>query len=188
MKVMIRISRQLVAVAVIASLVRVASPEAREPSVKGDSLVFALHDLEGNVVASSDERFKGKVVFVTIWGTWCSPCISEVPTFIDLHDRYVEDGLVILAIAFEREKAVDVRREGLRRFSREHEINYLVLDGGATSDFSTALPMIEHVKGLPIEIIIDRAGVVVESRNGYGYKKKWARKLEKELKKLLAVH
>ena len=40
----------------------------------------------------------------------------------------------------------------------------------------------EDVKGLPIEIIIDRSGVVIESRNGYGYKKKWARKLERDLK------
>jgi thiol-disulfide isomerase/thioredoxin len=159
--------------------------QAKEPRVKGDRLIFTLPDLEGNSVSSSDSLFTGKVLFVTIWGTWCPPCVSEIPTFRDLQDRYGENGLVIVGIAFEPDTLETVRVSRLRDFSREHEINYLVLDGGATSDFSTSLPMIEDVKGLPIEIIIDRSGKVVESRNGYGYKKKWARKLEKDLKKLL---
>ena len=91
-----------------------------------------------------------------------------------------------VAIAFERDTLAVARRDRLRKFSQKHKISYLVLDGGMTSDFSTALPMVENVKGLPIEIIIGRSGVVVESRNGYGYKKKWARKLERELNAQLA--
>ena len=78
------------------------------------------------------------------------------------------------------------RQEHLRRFSQRREIRYLVLDGGRISDFSTALPMMEDVAGLPIEIIVDRSGLVVESRNGYGYREEWARELEERLKVLLA--
>ena len=47
-------------------------------------------------------------------------------------------------------------------------------------------PMVDHVKGLPVEILIDRSGKVVASRNSYGYKKKWAAKIEQEIEQLLA--
>ena len=169
----------------LTSLFLVAAPRAKEPRVKGDRLVFSLPDLDGEVVASSDARFEGKVVFVTIWGTWCPPCRTEIPTFNDLHERYADVGLVIVGIAFERDSTAAARQDRLRAFSTKHEIQYLVLDGGATSDFADAMPMVEDVKGLPIEIFIDRRGTVVKSRNGYGYKKKWAKDLEKDLKRLL---
>jgi len=170
---------------VITLLVCLTGAEAKQPRVKGDRLVFALPDLEGNIVTSSDDRFEGKVVFVTIWGTWCAPCQTEVPTFVDLQERYREKGLLVVAIAFERDSLVEARRQRLRAFSQKHEINYLVLNGGATWDFSSALPMVVDVKGLPIEVMIDRSGAVVKSRNGYGYKKRWARDLERDLRRLL---
>jgi len=185
-KITMMFSRILLAFVAITSLACVVAPQAKEPRVEGDRLVFALPDLDGKIVRSSDARFEGKVLFVTLWGTWCPPCLSEIPTFNDLQDRYADDGLVIVGIAFERDTTAVDRRDRLRKFSQQHKISYLVLDGGMTSDFSTALPMVEDVKGLPIEIIIGRSGVVVESRNGYGYKKKWARKLERELKAQLA--
>jgi thiol-disulfide isomerase/thioredoxin len=174
--------KTLLAFVAITSLAWDATSQAKEPRVKGDHLVFALPDLNGKIVRSSDARFEGKVLFITLWGTWCPPCQSEIPTFNDLQERYADDGLVIVGIAFERDTLAVARRDRLRKFSQKHKISYLVLDGGAISDFSTALPMVEDVKGLPIEIIIDRSGVVFESRNGYGYKKKWARKLERDLK------
>jgi thiol-disulfide isomerase/thioredoxin len=178
--------KRILAFLVITLLTGLTTLEAKEPRVKGDRLIFALPDLDGNIVNSGDMRFENTVLFVTIWGTWCPPCISEVPTFVDLQNRYAEEGLVVVAIAFERDTLGAARQKRLRDFSQKHEINYLVLDGGATTDFSAALPMVEDVEGLPIEILIDRTGLVVECRNGYGYNKKWARDLENELKQLLA--
>jgi thiol-disulfide isomerase/thioredoxin len=176
---------RLLTILVITTLVCLTDAEAREPRVRGDRLVFALPDLAGDVVSSTDARFEGKVVLITIWGTWCPPCQSEVPTFVDLQQRYGEKGLVVVAIAFERDTLVEARRQRLRDFSQKRQINYLILDGGATSDFSAALPMIEGVEGLPIEIMIDRSGAVVKCRNGYGYRKRWARNLERDLRRLL---
>ncbi|MGB5895304.1 MAG: hypothetical protein WBG58_14100, partial [Ignavibacteriaceae bacterium] len=109
-----------------------------------------------------------------------------VPTFIDLQEQFADDGLVIVGIAFERDTLNYSRRQRLREFSQKNKINYLVLDGGATSNFSIALPMVEDVEGLPIEIMIDRSGAVVMIRNGYGYNMKWARDLENDLRRLLA--
>lgn len=78
------------------------------------------------------------------------------------------------------------RRKYLKRFIDEQNINYLVLDGGDVSEFSNALPQIEDVDGLPIEIFINRTGKVVDIRNGYGYTEKWAEELEENLQNLLA--
>ena len=158
----------------------------KEPRVEGERLSFVLQDLAGQTVASLDERFVGKVVLVTLWGSWCQPCVSEIPTFNDLQARYGIDGLEIVAIAFEKESDATVRNDHLREFSTKHAIRYLVLDGGSTSDFSTALPTMDDVEGLPVEILIGRDGVVVDTRNGYGYSEAWAQGVENRLKTLLA--
>ena len=142
-----------------------------EPEVNGDVPEFNLPDLQGNIVTNVDSTFIDKVVFITIWGTWCPPCRSEIPTFIDLQKKYKDDGLIILAIAFEKNEDSLGRKEYLQSFVDEQKINYLVLDGGDTSEFSQALPQIEDVDGLPIEIVIGRTGKVVETRNGFGYQK-----------------
>lgn len=159
--------------------------EAGGPRVEGGRLHFQLPDLQGRPVRSED--LKGKVLLVDLWGTWCPPCLTEIPTLVDLQDRYGEAGLAVVSIAFEREEDPDGRRAHLRRFVEEHGINYLVLDGGSTEQFDEALPAMRNVKGFPVEILIDREGNVVEARNGYGYKKRWARRLDRELAELLQV-
>ena len=158
---------------------------AGDPWVEGDRLPFRLADLEGAMVDASDDRFAGKVVLVDLWATWCPPCLSEIPTLADLERRYRDRGLVVVAIAFEDGDAPDARRERLRAFVEEHDIPYLVLDGGRPDDFAEALPTVRGVRGLPVEILIDRDGRVVAARNGYGYKKRWAKKLDREIDDLL---
>ncbi len=56
---------------------------------------------------------------------------------------------------------------------------------GSTDSFSETLPRIDDVQGLPVEILIDRNGRVVDCRNGYGYNRNWERKLEGRIKRLL---
>ena len=84
------------------------------PQVEGDRLGFHLHDLSGKPVHAADDRFLGQVVLVTLWGTWCPPCVSEIPTFNDLQERYGADSLVIVAIAFEKTDDPGSRRDHLR--------------------------------------------------------------------------
>ena len=163
----------------------VSTAAAKEPRVNGDRLVFELPDIEGNIVRSSDAAFAGKVLYVTLWGTWCPPCVSEVPTLNELQARYSSQGLVVVAIAFEKADDPASRRETLGKFAELHGIRYLILDGGATFEFSAALPMVEDVKGLPVELLIDRSGMVALCRNSDGYKKRWARRLEDRLRALL---
>jgi len=165
----------------------VATPAAalKDPTVDGGKVEFRVHDLDGNVVTSDDLRFAGKVIVLSLWGTFCPPCITEIPTFNDLQARYGDRGLVIVGMSFERETEAERRRKQVREFSRKHDVSYLVLDGGSTGEFEETLPTVKGVEGLPVEILIDREGNVVEARNTYGYSKRWARKLEKRLVELL---
>ena len=158
---------------------------AKRPWVENAKLEFQLSDVQGQIVDSSDKRFAGKVVLVDLWATWCPPCISEIPTLVALQSRFADRGLVIVAIAFEEEEQPDLRRGRLQRFISEHGINYLVLDGGPLEDFGSALPTVRNVKGFPVEILVDRTGRVTKTRNGYGFKKSWARKLERDIESLL---
>lgn len=157
----------------------------KKPFVDAESFEFRLPDLDGNMVSSADPRFEGKVLFVTLWATWCAPCITEIPTFIEFQEQYGDSGLVIVAIAFEAPAEADKRRERLRSFVEQRGINYLVVDGGPPKLLKTALPTVKNVKGLPVEIVVDRKGKVSDTRNGYGYKEKWVKELKKEIETLL---
>jgi thiol-disulfide isomerase/thioredoxin len=172
--------------ALILALATSVSAASQDPYTEVDVLTFEFPDLEGRTVSSSDPELRGKVLLIDLWATWCPPCISEIPTLIDLQQRLGERGLVIIAIAFESDdEKPEARRGRLREFVEHHGINYLVLDGGPSQEFDEALPELKNVRGFPVEIFIGRDGTVVDVRNGYGYKKRWARRLESELVGLL---
>ena len=156
-----------------------------EPFIRSEKFDFTLHDLNGNIVSSTDKIFTGKVILVTLWGTWCPPCISEIPTFIELQEQYRDSGLVIIAISFEAEVQDDLRREQLSIFVDKYNINYMVLDGGVPKNFETALSSVQNVSGFPVEILINKRGKIEIVRNGYGYSEVWAAKLKHEIKTLL---
>ena len=158
----------------------------KQPVVEGGRVDFRLPDLLGRVVSSADPQFAGKVLLVDLWATWCPPCITEIPTLIDLQEQYGDSGLVIVAIAFEAEEQQEERHARLREFVAQQGINYLVLDGGRPEDFEVALPSVKNVRGFPVEILVDRSGRVTAARNGYGFKKKWAAKLEREIGALVS--
>ena len=182
------LSRTVAALWLLVSCSVAAPPlvTAQKPYVEGGVLSFSLHDLEGRVVTSEDERFLGKVVFVDVFGTWCPPCLTEIPTLKEMDANYSKDGLVLVAIAFEHGEDDGERRNYLRFFARDNGIEYLVLDGGSLAGFVRALPGIRNIKGFPIEIFLDRDGQVVEMRNGLsGDKERWARELEVRLVEML---
>jgi len=158
-----------------------------EPFIEGEKLEFEISDLFGNTVTSLDTIFSGKVIYITLWGTWCPPCISEIPTLIDLHEKYYADGLIITAIAFEVEKNSELRQEKLLKFSEEKKINYLILDGGIPQNFEKVFPSIKNIEGLPVEVLINRKGKVKVIRKSYGYSEVWSGRLEQEIKALLNI-
>ena len=129
---------------------------------------FALPDLEGKTVRLSD--FKGKVIILDFWATWCPPCVKEIPHFIELYEQYKENGFQMIGIAIQSGSASNVRQ-----FAEEHGINYPILMGNReiTREYG-------GINAIPTTFVIDRQGRIVEKYIGYRAKEIF----EKQLKAL----
>lgn len=107
---------------------------------------FALKNQQGKTVRLED--YKGKVVLINFWATWCAPCQSEMPELVKLQKKYAAKGLQILGVTYEPEKLTAVNR-----VARKFRINYPLLFG---SEELSKQYKIEEV--LPVTILVDREG------------------------------
>lgn len=123
------------------------------------NLDFVVQDMNGNDVALSD--YKGQVILLDFWATWCAPCRIEIPGFIELYDQYGPDGFVV--IGFD----VDDPIPAIRSFAAELEMDYPVLVGADRDDVMDAYgPPV----GFPTSFIIDREGKICTSHTGFATK------------------
>ncbi len=115
---------------------------------------FTLPDLNGNEVTVED--FRGSVVVVDFWATWCRPCREEIPVLIDLYDEHKDQGLVIFGVGLDRGGAPE-----LAPFAEENGITYPILVGGR------AVSEAYKVTGIPTTFIIGRDGRIVAKHVGF---------------------
>lgn len=128
-------------------LVLVASSQsAAGQDVKAPSLT--LKSVEGRTVRLSD--YRGKVVLINFWATWCPPCRAEMPDLVKLQREYGKDGLQIIGVTYPPE-----RRARVRRFTRRLKVNYPVVLG--TRETKAGFSPDET---LPLTVIIDRGGTI----------------------------
>jgi thiol-disulfide isomerase/thioredoxin len=154
-----------VACALVIAVSALADPVTR---LKRDEFAFDLPDLTGERVTSEDERFEGKVVLIDIWGTWCVNCRRAIPTLNALHEKYKDEGLVIVGVNFEHEKEAGKRRERALKGIEHLEIEYLILDGGHPDDLFTSLPDLGEIEDIPTVILSGRDGKVRFVKTGFG--------------------
>ncbi|MEO0143106.1 MAG: TlpA disulfide reductase family protein, partial [candidate division WOR-3 bacterium] len=114
---------------------------------------FTLPTIDGGSVSLSD--YKGRVVIIDFWATWCPPCRRSIPHLVSLYERYKENGLVILGISNE-----DV--ETLKRFRDENGINYPLLLG--TNEIFKQYA----VRAIPHTIFLDKKGKTRKTQVGFG--------------------
>jgi len=130
-----------------------------------------LPDLQG--VSQSISQWKGNVIVVNFWATWCTPCREEIPEFIALHQQYEEQGLTIVGLAIDQ-------KEKVIPYSKEFGINYPVLIGGLKAmSFAEAAGNLMSV--LPYTVVFDRQGNIADTFLGRVHKKT----LEKSILPLL---
>jgi peroxiredoxin len=131
---------------------------------------FTLKDMNGKEVRLT--QFKGKVVLINFWATWCGPCKYEIPLFVDLQKRFGSQGLSFLGIS------VDDEVDTLRPFVAEYKMNYPVLIGLGREDVQDSYgPMF----GIPVTVLVARDGTICTRYFGLRSKERF----ENDIKALL---
>jgi cytochrome c biogenesis protein CcmG/thiol:disulfide interchange protein DsbE len=114
---------------------------------------FTRTDLSGRPVHL--EQFRGRVVLLNFWATWCGPCITEIPVFSRWQRQYGDAGLQVIGVSMDDDEAA------VKRFIAKHDVSYPILMGDAKLGESYG-----GVFGLPQSLLIDARGRIVLRRVG----------------------
>ena len=118
-------------------------------------------DLDGNPLKIAD--YKGKVVLVNLWATWCGPCRGEMPHLIEMQDKYREQGFEVLGLDVDEESV-----EEINAFAKEMKLNYKL--GYADQKLVSAFIKITKLQGIPQTLLINREGQLIGVFSGGGQK------------------
>lgn len=149
---------------------KVADPYALTFLKEGyDSLAFTFPDLDGHPVSLADEAFKGKVVLVTLSGTWCPNCADEVAFLTDYYARNHHRGVEIITLLYEHFDDFERAAAQGKALREQYGIDYEVLVAGVSDKVQAAqtLPMLNAVVAFPTMIFLDRAGKVRRIHTGF---------------------
>ena len=127
---------------------------------------LALKDINGRRFKLSD--YKGKVLLVNFWATWCVPCRTEIPDLIKMQRQYRSKGLRVIGITYPPETIRDVRK-----FTRRLSINYRIAIGTKKTKL-----LFTSSQTLPMTIVIDRDGSISEIIEGVIYPDEFDQKVK----------
>ncbi len=105
-------------------------------------------DVDGNEISIED--FRGKVVVLNLWATWCAPCRHEMPSLDRLQAQHGGDDLQVIALSVDRGESLDKIREFYEEVGVQHLAIY--------RDPNSTVPRALKAPGLPTTVVIDRAG------------------------------
>jgi len=118
----------------------------RPPRIGTAAPDFTVKDADREVTLSN---FRGKVVVLNFWATWCPPCVEETPSLVQMQGRLKDKGVTVVAVS------VDADESAYRRFIKDHNMNLLTVrdaDQKSNSLYGTTM--------FPETFVIDRQGVV----------------------------
>ena len=130
------------------------SPVRADPVTPRPAPGWELKDVDGKPVNFS--RFKGKVVVLDFWATWCGPCRSEIPGYVKLQDKYKDKGLVIIGVSLDQ-----AGPEVVKKFIGDFHLNYQVVMGD-----DAVVEAFGGVDGIPTTFLIDRTGTIRDKKVG----------------------
>jgi peroxiredoxin len=158
-------NRAFVAAALLGTLLAGCSPSSTVnealPSAKNRKVApdFGLTDANGRAVKLSD--YKGRVVLLNFWATWCEPCAVEIPWFIEFEKNYKDRGLATLGVSVD-----DDGWQAVKPFVVKNAMNYRVM-----VDDNHVSPLYGGVDSLPTTYLIDRQGRIAFSHLGLAKKR-----------------
>jgi thiol-disulfide isomerase/thioredoxin len=134
------------------------SAEIALPSASAATALMTtqLPDVDGR--RRSLEQWRGKVLVVNFWATWCAPCREEIPAFIKVQEKLGAKGLQVVGIAVDQEDKV-------RPYAAEMKINYPILIGDLEA-IDLARQAGNRLGGLPFTVVFDRQGTAIHSQLG----------------------
>lgn len=127
---------------------------------------FTLRDTNGQSFSLDD--YKGNIVLLNFWATWCAPCKTEIPDLVKWQRQYQKQGLRIIGITYPPEKLAEVRR-----FIRALKVNYRVAIGTEATKVSFTAS-----ETLPLTVVIDREGAVRDVIEGIMYSDEFDQKVK----------
>jgi peroxiredoxin len=150
------------------------SSSAQPRGVKADgkrnqAYDFALKDANGKTVKLSD--YKGKVVLLDFWATWCGPCKIEIPWFIDLERKHKDKGFAVIGVSMDEDGW-----ESVKPFLSQMNVNYRVVIGNDTTAQAYG-----GVDALPTTFLIDREGKIAATHVGLTSRKDFENGVEQLL-------
>jgi thiol-disulfide isomerase/thioredoxin len=130
---------------------------------------FAFPSVDGGMVTSDDPQFRGKVVIVDIFGTWCPTCHDAAPALVDLHRTYGGRGLAIVGLAYEVTGDTAVDGAIVRRYRDKFGIAFPLLLAGVNDGDSPGetQPQLSGPIAFPTTIVLDRSGRVRKVHAGF---------------------
>jgi len=121
---------------------------------------FTLKDLSGNSV--SLQQYRGKVVLLDFWATWCVPCRYSIPELVELQDKYRDQGLVVIGISVD--SPLEVNNNYISAFKEKYKVNYTIL----RADQETTVKYFGNRNyAIPTMFFINRDGMIVNKRMGF---------------------
>ncbi len=127
---------------------------------------LVLKDIEGRSVRLSD--YKGKIVLLNFWATWCAPCRAEMPDLVKWQREYRKQGLQVIGVTYPPEELAEVRK-----FIKSIKVNYPI----ALGDKQTKA-LFDKGETLPITVVIDRKGMVREIIQGIIFPEEFEQKVK----------
>ncbi len=122
--------------------------------------VFSLPDMNGRKVDLAS--FKGKVIVLEFWATWCAPCREEIPVVNQIYKAYREKGLVVIGISLDRKPPKEVKK-----FLDEMQVEYLnVMGNEETLERYSQVANLGPIRGIPATFVIDRQGRICQRYMG----------------------
>ena len=115
---------------------------------------WKLKDLDGREISS--EQFKGKVVVLDFWATWCGPCVEEIPGYIALQKKYGSRGLVIVGVSLDRKGPAHVKQ-----FAQANGMNYTLAMGD-----EAVVEAFGNFQAIPTTFLISREGRILNQKTG----------------------
>ena len=147
-----------------------AAPSTCDAKPTKANYAFKVKDVDGKTIDLA--AYKGKVVMMNFFATWCGPCKFETPMFVQLQEQYRSQGVAFVGIQIDDDPTL------LKPFKDEYKVNYPLLLGNDREDLQDAFG---PFWGLPVTLMIKRDGTICKRHMGLASKEQ----MEKEIKNLL---